>query len=312
MARIELLDKAKEAFVAKNYRDAFTLLKKLAKESPEAAYYLGIIYYQGLNVEVDDNLAFYYFRLAWEGLFEEGIYMLGRLYEEGRGVERNYEQAFKLYQAAKNSESAKLRIANFYEYGKYVPKSLSNAIKIYNELQKNNNAYAMYKIGSFYFNGDGLKKDLNSAYKWLNKALLAGSVEAMNHFRIIGTKSKNDIRTYQEIYQAGKALVDKKMVEEAMPYLEASAAERYLPAIITMYDVYKIGLGVDSNLVKALEILKKYESYKEPQIYYLMGKAYEYGEGCDSSFTLAAKYYQLGEALNHQACAVALKEIRGY
>jgi TPR repeat protein len=312
MAKIELFDKAKEAFLAKNYRDAFALLKRLAPSSPEAAYYLGLMYYQGLNTAIDDNLAFLNFRLAWEGLHEEGIYMLGRMYEEGRGVDKNYEQAFKLYQAAHNSDNAKLRIANFYEYSKFVEKSLTNAIKIYNELQKKDNAFAMYKIGSFYFNGDGLKKDLNNAYKWLNKALLAGSTEAMNHFRIIGTKSKNDIRTTQEVYQAGKALVDKGFIEEAWPYLEASASEKYLPAIITMHDVYKLGLGVEKDLYKAFQILKKYESYDEAQIYYLIGKIYEYGEGVDSSYVLAARYYELGALSSHEASIKALKEIRGY
>lgn len=312
MARIELVEKAKEAFIAKNYKDAFVLLKKIAKESPEAAYYLGLMYYYGYYVNVDYNLAFNNFKQAWEGLFEEGIYMLGRMYEEGKGVDKSLEQAFKLYQAAIHSENAKLRIANFYEYGKYVDKSLTNAIKIYNDLQKNDNAYAMYKIGTFYFNGEGLKKDLNNAYKWLNKALLAGSVEAMNHFRIIGTKSKTDIRSTSEIYHAGKGMVDKGLIEEALPYLEAAASEKYLPAVIEIYDIYNKGIVYKQDLAMAFKILQKYESYKEAKIYYLMGKAYELGEGVDSSFVKAAKYYELGVKDDYEPAKIALREIRGY
>ncbi len=312
MARIELIEKAREAFLAKNYRDAFSLLKKIAKESAEAAYYLGLMYYYGYYVDRDDSLAFSMFKLSWEGLYEEGIYMLGRMYEEGRGVEKNYEQAFKLYQAAIHSENAKLRIANFYELGKYVKKSLGSAIKIYNELQKNNNAYSMYKIGTFYFSGEGLKKDLNNAYKWLNKALLAGSIEAMNHFRIIGTKSKNDVRSTEELFEAGNALVQKRLTEDAIPYLEAAATEKYLPAIILLYDVYHDGIGVDKDLQQALNILKKYESYQEGRIYYLIGKAYEKGEGVDSSYPKASEYYESGVKRDSDDCKQALMEIRGY
>jgi len=309
---IDMFDRAKEFFIAKNYKDAFTLFRKINKENPEAAYYLGLMYYYGYYVDADDNLAFANFKLAWEGLYEEGIYMLGRMYEEGKGVEKNYEQAFKLYQAALHSDNAKLRIANFYETGKFVSKSVTNAIKIYNELQKKNNAFAMYKIGSFYFSGEGLKKDLNNAYKWLNKALLAGSVEAMNHFRIIGTKSKTDTRTTQDLFNAGRALVNKKQVEEALPYLEAAAKERFLPAISLMYEIYKNGIGVDKDLVSAYKVLKRYESYKEPEIYYLIGQTFENGEGVDSSYVLAAEYYELASNLEHEPSLKALKELRGY
>ncbi|MDT8336996.1 MAG: tetratricopeptide repeat protein [Candidatus Izemoplasmatales bacterium] len=312
MARIELVEKAKEAFIAKNYKEAYVLLKKITKESPEAAYYLGLMYYYGYYVSIDYNLAYSNFKQAWEGLFEEGIYMLGRMYEEGKGVDKNLEQAFKLYQAANHSENAKLRIANFYEYGKYVDKSLTSAIKIYNELQKNENAYAMYKIGAFYFSGEGLKKDLNNAYKWLNKALLAGSVEAMNYFRIIGTKSKTDVRSTSEIYNTGKSLVEKGLIEEALPYLNAAASEKYLPAIIQIYEIYKNGIVFEKDLVMAFKTLQKYESYKEAKIYYLMGRAYELGEGVDSSFVKAANYYELGASLDFEPAKTALREIRGY
>lgn len=312
MVKIDLVVKAKELYLAKNYKEAFSLLKKISKNSAESAYYLGLMYYYGQYVEVNDDLAFSYFRSSWEGLYEEGIYMLGRMYEEGRGVEKNLEQAFKLYQAALTSNNAKLRMAHFYEYGKYVEKSIVNAIKIYNELQKLDNAYAMYKIGTFYFNGEGLKRDLNNAYKWLNKALLSGSVEAMNHFRIIGTKSKTDTRTTLEVYNQGKALLKKKLVEEALPYLEAAAAEKYLPAILLIHDIYKEGIGTSKDLVKAFQVLEKYEPNKEGEIYYLIGKAYENGEGVPSSFVKAAQYYEKGSVSGHSPSETALKAIRGY
>ena len=134
----------------------------------------------------------------------------------------------------------------------------------------------------------------------------------MNHFRIIGTKSKNDGRSTSELFLAGKGLVEKKQTEEAIPYLEAAAKEKYLPAIITMYEIYKNGIGLDVNLTKAFEVIKKYESYNEPQLYLLIGRAYELGEGTNSSYPQAAKYYEAGAKLEFPPCVLALKEIRGY
>jgi TPR repeat protein len=312
MQNNDSLEKAKTAYLTKNYKEAFNLFKKQMKTSPESAYYLGLMYYHGYYVDADDIQAFNLFKMAWEGLYEDGIYMLGRMYEEGRGIEKNYEQAFKLYQAAKNSQAAKLRIANFYEYGKYVEKSVPTAIKLYNELQKQGNAFAMYKIGSFYFSGEGLKKDLNNAYKWLNKALLKGSIEAMNHFRIIGTKSKTDFRSKEEIYETAKSLIAKQQTEVALPYLEVAAMEGYLPAILDLYELYKYGKGVDLDLIKAHEILIKYQELKFPEVYFLLGQIYELGEGVDSSFIKAAKYYGLGADLGHVKSQEKLLEIRGY
>ncbi len=312
MANNDLLVRAKDAYLAKNFKEAFNGFKKCLKDSAEAAYYLGLMYYYGQFVDQDDQQAFKHFKTSWEGLHEEGIYMLGKMYEEGKGTEKDLAQAFKLYQAAPSSENAKLRLANFYEHGKYVEKSLANAIKIYNELQKNDNPFAMYKIGVFYLKGDGLKQDLNNAYKWLNKALLAGSIEAMNHFRLLDTKSKTDVRTTEEIFLAGKSLVSKYQVEEAMPFLEVAAKEKHLKAVITLYEIYKEGIGVEKNFEKAYEILFKYQELKNPEIYYRLGQAYEFGEGVDSSYVKAAKFYELATKIGHDRANIALQAIRGY
>lgn len=312
MSGNELLARAKDAYLAKNYKEAFNGFKKRLKDSAEAAYYLGMMYYYGYFVDQDDQQAFKYFKASWEGLFEEGIYMLGRMYEEGRGTEKSLEQAFKLYQAALTSENAKLRLANFFENGKYVEKSLANAIKLYNELQKSDNPFAMYKIGVFYLKGEGLKQDLNNAYKWLNKALLAGSIEAMNHFRLLDSKSKTDVRTTEEIYRAGKSLVEKLQIEEAMPFLEVAAKEKHLEAVLTLYEIYKEGKGVEKSFEKAYEILFKYQELKKPEIYYRLGQTFEFGEGVDSSFVKAAKFYELASKLGHDRSDIALKAIRGY
>jgi hypothetical protein len=312
MKNQELLSQAITAYESKSYKVAFSSFKKLVKDNAAAAYYLGLMYYHGYFIDNDDSMAFKYFKQAWEGLYKEGIFMLGRLYEEGRGTEKDLEQAFKLYQAVPNSDQAKLRLANFYEYGKFVNKNLPEAIKIYNELQKNNNPYAMYKIGYFYLKGEGLKQDLNNAYKWLNKALLAGSIEAMNHFRLLDTKSKSDIRTKEEIFKAGLALLEKRQIEDALPYFEVAAKEKHLESVLKLYEIYQKGLVVAQDYNRAYEILFKYQSYNKAEIYYLLGYIFENGQGVDSSFIKAANYYELAAKLNHDKATQALMEIRGY
>lgn len=310
----QILSDAIKNFQVKNYRDAFPVFKKLAKSQTEAAYYLGLMYYHGHGTARDFSLAFKQFKKAWEGLYPDAIYMLGVCYEEGKGVNANLSKAFELYQAAakNDSELALLKIAKFYEEGRVVEQSLKTAIELYVKLTKVNNAYAMYKIGSFYLEGKGLKKSLDSAYVWLNKALSAGSIEAMNYFRLLGSKSKTDIRSTEELYLAGKSHFDKEEYESALLMLEIAAKEKHIEAIFLLSDMYLKGLGMSPAPEKSLNILLKYKDLNDPDLYCRIGKKYEDGIGIRSSYIKAALFYELAAKLDYEPGRIALAEIRGY
>ncbi|MBI9009502.1 MAG: sel1 repeat family protein [Tenericutes bacterium] len=298
----------------KNYKDAFQAFKKLAKTQTEAAYYLGMMYYNGYATNQDYSLAYKYFKQAWEGLYPDAIYMLGILFEFGRGVDKDLNQAFEYYQAAAKNESelALLKIAKFSEEGTVVEKSLKTAIEIYVLLTKKQNAYAMYKIGTFYLEGKGLKKSLDNAYSWLNKALSAGSLEAMNYFRFLGSKSKNDIRSKEEIFQTALSYIKNNNLEDSITLLEIAAKEKYLPGVIALSESYLLGRGVKPSPEKAFKTLLKYKELNEAELNYLIAKKYELGEGVDSSFIKAALFYDLAAKSGYELAKTALLEIRGY
>ncbi len=309
-----LLSTAIKNFSVKNYKDAFPIFKKMAKTQTEAAYFLGLMYFYGYYVNADDTQAFKLFKKAWEGLYPDAIYMLGVCYEEGRGTIKDLNQAFELYQAAGKNESqlALLKIAKFHEDGIVVEKNLKTAIEFYVKLTKYNNAYAMYKIGSFYLEGKGLKKSMDNAYMWLNKALAAGSVEAMNYFRLLGSKSKTDIRTTQDIYLAAKSHLQRREFETGLQLMEIAAKENHLPAIFDLEAAYREGIGVEPDLDQAFKILLKFKDLKRPELYYRIGQKYENGEGISSSYIKAAAFYELAAKLNYEPAKTALLEIRGY
>ncbi|MBN2540072.1 MAG: sel1 repeat family protein [Bacilli bacterium] len=309
-----ILAKAIKDFSVKNYKDAFPVFKKLARTQTEAAYFLGLMYFYGYSVTPDDSQVFKHFKKAWEGLYPDAIYMLGVCYEEGRGTNQDLNQAFELYQAAAKSESqlALLKIAKFHEDGIVVKKNLKTAIEFYVKLSKYNNAYAMYKIGSFYLEGKGLKKSLDNAYMWLNKALAAGSVEAMNYFRLLGSKSKTDIRSTQDIYQAAKSHWNKQEYEPALQLLEIAAKENHVNAIFDLEEAYRLGIGCKQDLDAAFKILLKYKDLKNPELFMRIAKKYEEGEGIPSSYIKAAMFYELAAKLQYEPANQALLEIRGY
>ncbi|MFW5793961.1 MAG: tetratricopeptide repeat protein [Bacillota bacterium] len=309
---MENLEKAKQLFYAKKYKESFSLFKSLADASPEASYYLGMHYYYGFGVKQKYDAAHNAFKRSWEGLYPEGIYMLGRLYETGRGVNKNLKQAISLYQAAKSSERAKLRLAIMYEEGIGCEKDIVKAIKLYNDLQKLGNDFAMYKIGRFYLQGKGLKKDLTSGYKWLNKALNKGNLLAMNYFRLIGSKAKEDIRTTKEIYKQALAAINKEAKELTLSLLQIAANEGLVDAVFMLYKLYLTGTVVKKDEAKAFKQLFKYKALNDKDIFFEIGKCYEQGQGVDSSYYRAAIYYKQAADLNHEAAKVALRELRGY
>ncbi|XMB72340.1 tetratricopeptide repeat protein [Mycoplasmatota bacterium WC30] len=308
------LAQAIKNYNVKNYKDAFMAFRRLSKSHTEAAYYLGMMYYHGYHINQDHQIAFKNFKKAWEGLYPDAIYMLGVCYEEGKGVTKDLNQAFELYQAAGKNEStlALLKIAKFYEDGIVVKKSLKTAIEIYVKLTKLKNAYSMYKIGSFYLEGRGLKKSMDSAYTWLNKALSAGSIEAMNYFRFLGSKSKSDIRSTEEIYKAAISHFKKTEYEPAVQYLQIAAKEKHLKAIFKLSDIYKKGIGVKKSSEKAFKLLLKYKDLDNPELYFKIAKKYETGDGINSSYIKAAIFYELASKHDYEPGIIALKEIRGY
>jgi TPR repeat protein len=170
----------------------------------------------------------------------------------------------------------------------------------------------MYKIGTFYLEGKGLKKSLDNAYSWLNKALAAGSIEAMNYFRFLGSKSKNDFRTKEEIYLTAMSYIKNHNYEDSITLLEIAAKEKHLQAIISLSDAYLKGTGVLKSPKKAFKTLLKYKEINSPELDYLIGKKYELGEGVDSSFIKAALFYELAAKKEFEKAVIALKEIRGY
>ena len=308
---MEALESAKKLYDAKKYKESFSLFKNLSSDS-EASYFLGMHYLHGYGVKQSEDKAFAYFKKSWEGLFHEGIYMLGKCYEEGIGVKKDMNQAFKLYQAARDSLNAKLRLAMMYEIGAVIPQAIIKAVKLYNECQKANNGYAMYKIGRFYLTGHGLRKNLNNGYLWLHKALNENEILAINYFRLIGSKPTTDFRTTEDIVNQAKASIEKENSEYALSYLEVAIKEKSIEALMILVNLYLEGTLFPKDESKAFKLLLNHQEYDDSIIDYRLGYFYEEGIGVVSSYYKAALFYEKAYKKGHQEAKLALSQLRGY
>ncbi len=103
-------------------------------------------------------------------------YLLGVMYEQGKGVPQNYDQAMIWYRKAADQKhsAALLSVGNLYDKGIGVPQSYNEAANWYLKAAKVGNAQAMYFIASMSYNGEGMPTDLGKALKWFELAKQQG------------------------------------------------------------------------------------------------------------------------------------------
>ncbi|MBA3814570.1 MAG: SEL1-like repeat protein [Alphaproteobacteria bacterium] len=154
-------------------KDAVDKLIKFAdqnhEDNPLAQYYLGVLYEEGKGVGKDEDTAIKYFYFAAWSKDKDAYkklqkfadkplynpiaqYYLGKLYQEGKGVEKNLKTAIEyFYDAAWNKdEDARDRLKELADQGK--------------------ESQASFCLGNIYYKGKGVTKNLDKAAEYELKA----------------------------------------------------------------------------------------------------------------------------------------------
>lgn len=104
-----------------NPKKGLKAIKKAAETNPAAMYMLAVMYEQGDGVDRNMEEAVRLYTESADKGFGASECNLGDIYFEGRGVERNYDEAVRYYLAAAESgqlnSSAATRLAECYEQG---------------------------------------------------------------------------------------------------------------------------------------------------------------------------------------------------
>lgn len=144
------------------------------KDHPKATYYLAWSYDVGDGVPSDDVKAVELYRKAAGLGYRDSQYTLGQMLRDGEGVERNVQEAIYWYgKAAEQGDFDALTwIAEIYDNGRDydLPEDNIKAIELYHRAAKEGSTRAFYEIGLNYYQGDGVKQDLQEALRWLSIA----------------------------------------------------------------------------------------------------------------------------------------------
>lgn len=314
MERNESLTQALHLYQIKQYDEAFIILKRLVKkEDLEAIHTLALCYLYGQGTKPNLKEAFSLFQRGKETGYSPSMRMLGSMLETGKATIKDEAKAFELYSAAFHNGdlSAGLEVARCHEKGIGTPINKAKALETYVECAKREEPYALYRIGIAYLYGDGIKKSIENAHLWLNKALAKGSVEAMNQFRLVGTKSHSDERSLETLWMTATQLMDQARYEDALPYLMICEKEGLYDASIQLAKVYDEGLGVLQDSKKAFEIIAKAAAKGHPLACFSLAKRFEEGRGIDSNFLKAEAWYQKSFEFGYEPGRTEALALRG-
>ncbi len=126
--------------------------------------------------------AFYWFSKGESLGHPKSAARLGNLYEFGQFVTQDLEKAKKLYEKALELREyrAAYRLGLMYSFGKAVKVDKEKAFYYFKlTAEKTQSASAFFNLGACYQNGDGIQKDITTAFEHFLKAANLGHSSAM-------------------------------------------------------------------------------------------------------------------------------------
>lgn len=163
--------------IEQNYALAERFLQMAAmKDNTEAQGYLSFLY---VNME-DYEKALLWGRKAAQMGDPTACTVLGRIFNEGLGVEIDHIQALKWYEGAadKGDADAQNIVGNMYSDKDLGVLDLKKAFKYYKKAAEQDHIYGMFNLGLCYAEGDGCPKDMRKALNWIEKAANEACPEA--------------------------------------------------------------------------------------------------------------------------------------
>ncbi|AXQ22870.1 sel1 repeat family protein [Acinetobacter wuhouensis] len=142
---------------------------------------LSMLYFYAPEKHKNLDKAYKYSLLASEKNIPEAQYILGTLYDFGKGpVKKNYKQAFYWYSLSsiKKNAPALNNLGVLYAKGQGVEQDEEKAFKYFEESYNLGNSDALINLGEAYLKGVGVKQNVSLAKKYFNKALKNGDLKA--------------------------------------------------------------------------------------------------------------------------------------
>ena len=270
----------------------------IANKNEKLLNLLGNFYYEGRLVEENLKKALEFYRKAAELKNPTAFVNLGKVYEG----EKNFDQAFKFYNSAAKlgNQTAMIEIYLMYKEGRGVQKNKNQANFWYEKIKDKLPTLAndTYEIGYNYaINGIFNRNDSNyadSCYKtameYFKKAVSYGKIEAYENIGKFYLRGHGVKKNLEKAIEYFSKCGDWSAL--ATSYLEGEDVEQDTEKAIKYFsmsknwfaigEIYRIGKYLPQNFKKAEEFYLKYmETYTPKDEYYVKKIAEMYRDGED-------------------------------
>jgi TPR repeat protein len=230
------------------------------------------------------------------------VYDLGKLYSTDKLGERNEETSIAKYtralqgflQIEPNSKKLKpyvqYRIGKMFCYGLGTEQDYEKAFEWFERSAKQKNKFAQFSLANLYYYGSGIKKDLSQAFLWYQRSSSQGqpyaaySIAQMYRYGEYVTKDNDTAQRYYKQALSGFLKIESDdMANDDLFY--------------KLGQMFKFGLGTDSDVTKAIEYFKRSAEMNNKNGLFEYGKALLIGEhipqNTDSAVKLLEKAVKL-------------------
>ena len=166
--------------------------KAAAQGNAMAQFHLGLLYYNAQGVPKNVAKAMEWWQKAAAQGLAAAQNNLGVLYRDGEGVRRDYAVARQLFEkaAAQGEAAAQYNIGWLYSNGHGVPKDYAQVRQWYEKAAAQGYAEAQYYLGALYYFGHGVPKNVAKAMEWWQKAAAQGYAEAQYNLGLLYANSE--------------------------------------------------------------------------------------------------------------------------
>ena len=211
------------------------------------------------------------------------IHDLGKLHSTDKLGAKDEEKSLRYYSEALKGflevepSSKKLkpyvqyRIGKMFCYGLGTEQDYEKAFEWFERSAKQKNKFAQFSLANLYYYGSGVKKDLSQAFLWYQRAASQGqpyaaySIAQMYRYGEYVTKDNDTAQRYYKQALSGFLKIESDdMANDDLFY--------------RLGQMFKLGLGTDSDVTKAIEYFKRSAEMNNKNGLYEYGKALLLGE----------------------------------
>ena len=277
------LANAKSLLASSRFTEAFVAFSNAANRgNPDAMVNVGKIYENGWGVQQDYGQARQWYEKAAAAGNTDAMKDLGSLYVAGRGVTQDYDQARQWFEKGANAGNAKAitSLGRIYAGGWGVTRDYGHARQLFEKGANAGESVAMLCLGHLYLDGHGVTQDPTQARRLFLQAADKGENHAMTMLGILYRDGTGVDRDYNQ----------------ARVWFEKAAAAGNSGAMKHLAGLYMNGQGVTRDYMQGRQWFEKSAAAGNPDAMFYLARIYMKGLGVPPDHALQREWYEKAAA----------------